>query len=64
MLFRSENPTLLQIADLMKAGNSATDILESLSIDVEKIPSDQLILDYIKREKPFLDEEDRITKCI
>ena len=53
-----ENPTLLQIADLMKAGNSATDILESLSIDVEKIPSDQLILDYIKREKPFLDEED------
>lgn len=54
-----ENPTLLQIADLMKAGNSATDILESLSIDVEKIPSDQLILDYIKREKPFLDEEDR-----
>ena len=40
-----ENPTLLQIADLMKAGNSATDILESLSIDVEKIPSDQLILD-------------------
>ena len=28
----------------MKAGNSATDILESLSIDVEKkIPSDQLI---------------------
>ena len=54
-----ENKTLLQIADLMKAGNSATDILESLSIDVEKIPSDQLILDYIKREKPFLDEEDR-----
>ena len=53
-----ENPTLLQIADLMKAGNSATDILESLSIDVEKIPSDQLILDYIKREKPFLDQED------
>jgi len=53
-----ENPTLLQIADLMKAGSSATDILESLSIDVEKIPSDQLILDYIKREKPFLDEED------
>lgn len=53
-----ENPTLLQIADLMKAGNSATDILESLSIDVEKIPSDQLILDYIKREKPFLSQED------
>lgn len=53
-----ENKTLLQIADLMKAGNSATDILESLSIDVEKIPSDQLILDYIKREKPFLSQED------
>ena len=54
-----ENKTLLQIADLMKAGNSATDILESMSIEVEQIPSDQLILDYIKREKPFLDEEDR-----
>lgn len=54
-----ENPTLLQIADLMKAGNSAKDILESMSIEVEQIPSDQLILDYIKREKPFLDEEDR-----
>ena len=54
-----ENKTLLQIADLMKAGNSAKDILESMSIEVEQIPSDQLILDYIKREKPFLDEEDR-----
>lgn len=53
-----ENKTLLQIADLMKAGNSAKDILESMSIEVEQIPSDQLILDYIKREKPFLDEED------
>lgn len=54
-----ENKTLLQIADLMKSGLNAKDILESMSIDVEKIPSDQLILDYIKREKPFLDEEDR-----
>jgi len=54
-----ENKTLLQIADLMKAGNSAKDILESMSIEVEQIPSDQLIIDYIKREKPFLDEEDR-----
>ncbi len=53
-----ENPTLLQIADLMKAGSSAKDILESMSIDVDQIPSDRLILDYIKREKPFLSQED------
>lgn len=53
-----ENPQLLQIADLMQKNLSAKDILESMSIEVEKIPSDQLIIDYIKREKPFLNKED------
>lgn len=53
-----ENKDLLQIADLMKNGHSAKDILESMAIEPEKIPSDQLILDYIRREKPFLSKED------
>ena len=53
-----ENKDLLQIADLMKNGHSAKDILESMAIEPDKIPSDQLILDYIRREKPFLSKED------
>ena len=53
-----ENKDLLQIADLMKNGHSAKDILESMAIEPDKIPSDQLIIDYIRREKPFLSKED------
>lgn len=56
-----ENQDLMTIADLMKHGKTATDILEAMSINPAEIPVENKIYDYIKREHPYLKTEDDIA---
>lgn len=55
-----ENKDLLAIADHMKNGMSAKDILQSMAIEPDNIPQEELIMDYVKRNNPYLKTEEDI----
>ena len=59
-----ENKDLLAIADKMKNGAKPKDILEAMSIDVDSIPENQKILDYVSRTQPYLKTKEDIELYI
>jgi hypothetical protein len=59
-----DNKDLLAIADKMKAGVKPKDILEAMSIDVDAIPENQKILDYVSRTQPYLKTKEDIELYI
>ena len=48
------NQDLLKVADYMKSGVGLKEALEALTINVDTIPQDQLILDATVRNNPYL----------
>lgn len=59
-----ENPDLLKIADYMKDGVGIKEALEALTINPDSIPEEKLIIDAVKRNNPYLKNEDDLELFI
>lgn len=57
-----DNQDVRTIAEYMKNGVPAENILKAMSIDVDTIPQEDLIYEFIKREHPYLTDDSDVSE--
>ncbi len=59
-----ENPDLLKIADYVKDGVGIKEALQALTLNVDEIPEDQLIVESVTRKNKFLKDKSDIDSFL